>query len=73
MFLGCSSSASGGHAPTQDVLGDNVGTMTEPDSVIPCEPGTKITLQGQLEHETGSGKVHLIHSTFIINGRVIVN
>ncbi|CAL8086550.1 unnamed protein product [Orchesella dallaii] len=41
---------------TQDVcVGTSVGTITEPDCLGPCEPGTSVTLEGIVWHETESG------------------
>lgn len=43
-------------ATTQDVcVGTSVGTVTEPDCLGPCEPGTSVTLEGIVWHETESG------------------
>jgi hypothetical protein len=53
------SSSKSGRAPgsTQDVcVGTSVGTVTEPDCLGPCEPGTSVTLEGIVWHETESGK-----------------
>ena len=41
---------------TQDAcIGTSVGTVTEPDCLGPCEPGTSVTLEGIVWHETESG------------------
>ncbi|KAL3285896.1 hypothetical protein HHI36_000416 [Cryptolaemus montrouzieri] len=41
---------------TSDVcVGTSVGTITEPDCLGPCEPGTSVTLEGIVWHETESG------------------
>lgn len=46
---------------TQDVcIGTSVGTVTEPDCLGPCEPGTSVTLEGIVWHETESGKESLL-------------
>lgn len=34
-------------------VGTSVGTITEPDCLGPCEPGTSVTLEGIVWHETG--------------------
>ncbi|PSN46702.1 Zinc finger protein 608 [Blattella germanica] len=43
----------------QDMLdvcvGTSVGTITEPDCLGPCEPGTSVTLEGIVWHETEGG------------------
>lgn len=36
-------------------VGTSVGTITEPDCLGPCEPGTSVTLEGIVWHETESG------------------
>lgn len=42
---------------TVDVcVGTSVGTVTEPDCLGPCEPGTSVTLEGIVWHETESGE-----------------
>ncbi|KAG8230481.1 hypothetical protein J437_LFUL013523 [Ladona fulva] len=33
-------------------VGTSVGTITEPDCLGPCEPGTSVTLEGIVWHET---------------------
>ncbi|XP_050294462.1 zinc finger protein 608 [Anthonomus grandis grandis] len=41
---------------TADVcVGTSVGTITEPDCLGPCEPGTSVTLEGIVWHETEGG------------------
>ncbi|XP_017779114.1 PREDICTED: zinc finger protein 609-like [Nicrophorus vespilloides] len=41
---------------TNDVcVGTSVGTITEPDCLGPCEPGTSVTLEGIVWHETEGG------------------
>jgi len=46
-----------GRPSTQDVcIGTSVGTVTEPDCLGPCEPGTSVTLEGIVWHETESGE-----------------
>ncbi len=43
---------------SQDVcVGTTVGTVTEPDCLGPCEPGTSVTLEGIVWHETESGEL----------------
>ncbi|ODN03720.1 putative zinc finger protein [Orchesella cincta] len=50
------SSSSSMASTTQDVcVGTSVGTITEPDCLGPCEPGTSVTLEGIVWHETESG------------------
>lgn len=36
-------------------VGTSVGTITEPDHLGPCEPGTSVTLEGIVWHETEGG------------------
>lgn len=36
-------------------MGTSVGTITEPDCLGPCEPGTSVTLEGIVWHETEGG------------------
>jgi hypothetical protein len=36
-------------------VGSEVATMTEPDSLGPCEPGTAVKLQGIVWQETDKG------------------
>lgn len=38
-------------------VGTSVGTITEPDCLGPCEPGTSVTLEGIVWHETEGGKL----------------
>ena len=37
-------------------VGTEMGTMTEPDCLGPLEPGTSVTLEGIVWHETDGGK-----------------
>jgi hypothetical protein len=37
-------------------LEKDIGTMTEPESLGPCEPGTAVKLQGIVWQETDKGK-----------------
>lgn len=43
--------------PTQDVAVEtcSVGTVTDPDCLGPCEPGTAVTLEGIVWQETENG------------------
>jgi hypothetical protein len=36
-------------------VGTSIGTITEPDCLGPCEPGTSVTLEGIVWHETEGG------------------
>lgn len=36
-------------------IGTSIGTITEPDCLGPCEPGTSVTLEGIVWHETEGG------------------
>ncbi|XP_018009169.1 zinc finger protein 609 isoform X2 [Hyalella azteca] len=48
--------SSGGTTSYRDVcVGTSVGTITEPDCLGPCEPGTSVTLEGIVWHETQGG------------------
>jgi hypothetical protein len=40
-------------------VGTSVGTITEPDCLGPCEPGTSVTLEGIVWHETEGGEWYL--------------
>ncbi|CAH1975028.1 unnamed protein product [Acanthoscelides obtectus] len=40
---------------TDVCVGTSVGTITEPDCLGPCEPGTSVTLEGIVWHETEGG------------------
>ena len=51
-------------SPILDLNGSNsneVGTMTDPDSLGPCEPGTAVKLQGIVWQETDKGKSRINH------------
>ncbi len=37
-------------------VGTDMGTMTEPDCLGPLDPGTSVTLEGIVWHETENGK-----------------
>lgn len=37
----------------------SVGTITEPDCLGPCEPGTSVMLEGIVWQETEGGKCYL--------------
>ena len=39
--------------------GSEAATMTEPDSLGPCEPGTAVKLQGIVLQETDKGGTHV--------------
>lgn len=44
-------------AAKRDVcVGTSVATITEPDCLGPCEPGSSVTLEGIVWHETEGGK-----------------
>lgn len=43
-------------------VGTSVGTITEPDCLGPCEPGTSVTLEGIVWHETEGGEFVLAHA-----------
>ncbi|KAF5291361.1 hypothetical protein FQA39_LY03512 [Lamprigera yunnana] len=40
---------------TDVCVGTSIGTITEPDCLGPCEPGTSVTLEGIVWHETEGG------------------
>ncbi|OWR55323.1 Sorting nexin [Danaus plexippus plexippus] len=44
-------------------VGTSVGTITEPDCLGPCEPGTSVTLEGIVWHETEGGELLLAHGS----------
>lgn len=39
----------------------SVGTVTEPDCLGPCEPGTSVTLEGIVWQETEGGKTKIFY------------
>lgn len=41
-------------------VGTSVGTITEPECLGPCEPGTTVTLEGIVWQETEGGKYNLL-------------
>ena len=41
-------------------MGTSVATITDPDCLGPCEPGTSVTLEGIVWHETEGGMELLI-------------
>lgn len=44
-------------ASRRDVcVGTSVATLTDPDCLGPCEPGTSVMLEGIVWHETEGGK-----------------
>ncbi|CAH2234238.1 jg16686 [Pararge aegeria aegeria] len=43
------------HETAEVCVGTSVGTITEPDCLGPCEPGTSVTLEGIVWHETEGG------------------
>jgi len=49
------SGAGGGKEMVDICIGTSVGTITEPDCLGPCEPGTSVTLEGIVWHETEGG------------------
>ena len=58
-------------SPIIDLNGSNsneksIGTMTDPDSLGPCEPGTAVKLQGIVWQETDKGKFISVNLYFII-------
>lgn len=42
-----------------------VGVVTEPECLGPCEPGTSVNLEGIVWHETEEGKYTLLFSIFL--------
>jgi len=42
--------------------GNEAATMTEPESLGPCEPGTAVRLQGIVWQETDKGKQNFFSS-----------
>lgn len=46
-------------SPSRQSVGtttSDIGVMTEPDALAPCEPGTSVTLNGIVWQETETGK-----------------
>lgn len=52
-------SLSGPQETAEVCVGTSVGTITEPDCLGPCEPGTSVTLEGIVWHETEGGELLL--------------
>lgn len=52
-------------------VGTSVGTITEPDCLGPCEPGTSVTLEGIVWHETEGGMFYHISYFFKIFERFL--
>ena len=44
-----------------------VGVVTEPECLGPCEPGTSVNLEGIVWHETEEGKYNLFCVLIVIN------
>ena len=52
-----SSSSPAASPPPSTALGENeMATMTEPDTLGPCEPGTAVKLEGVVHHVTERGE-----------------
>ena len=47
---------------TDASVGTEMGTMTEPECIGPLDPGTSVTLEGIVWHETDGGMsfIHII-------------
>lgn len=50
------SSSTNGTGKRDVCVGTSVGTVTEPDCLGPCEPGSSVTLEGIVWHETQGGE-----------------
>jgi hypothetical protein len=50
---------------TDICVGTSIGTVTEPDCLGPCEPGTSVTLEGIVWHETEGGWIFLLYTFFL--------
>ena len=44
---------------TDASVGTEMGTMTEPECIGPLDPGTSVTLEGIVWHETDGGKLFI--------------
>ena len=44
--------------------GSEAATMTEPDSLGPCEPGTAVKLQGIVWQETDKGGTYVLYNSY---------
>ena len=44
---------------TDASVGTEMGTMTEPDCIGPLDPGTSVTLEGIVWHETDGGNIKI--------------
>ena len=47
---------------TDASVGTEMGTMTEPDCIGPLDPGTSVTLEGIVWHETDGGMLTMIYA-----------
>ena len=57
---GSSSSSAPASPPPSTSLGANeMATMTDPDSLGPCQPGTAVKLEGIVYHQTDKGEFSL--------------
>ena len=45
---------------TDASVGTEMGTMTEPECIGPLDPGTSVTLEGIVWHETDGGIVFIL-------------
>ncbi len=48
-------------------VGTEMGTMTEPDCLGPLDPGTSVTLEGIVWHETDGGDNYNNYNNYNIN------
>ena len=52
----CPSASCGPGTQDKAVSTQHVGVVTDPDCLGPCEPGTSVTLEGIVWHETDNGE-----------------
>ena len=50
---------------TDASVGTEMGTMTEPECIGPLDPGTSVTLEGIVWHETDGGMVFIFVVSYI--------
>ena len=48
-------------------MGTEMGTMTEPECIGPLDPGTSVTLEGIVWHETDGGMLFILIICYILD------
>ena len=52
---------------TDASVGTEMGTMTEPECIGPLDPGTSVTLEGIVWHETDGGMLFILIIWYILD------